>query len=103
MRGTAELVCAAIFATAFGLESSETSETVALADVILDNGATNEVAEQGTWWRVQAFLLAASHVMLFAVANWFFAKLLYRDYEAGCENWQSTKVQLVGLGAFFRW
>ena len=34
-----------------------------------------------SWWRLEAFLLLASHVFLFGVAFWFFAKVLYRDYE----------------------
>ena len=69
---------ATVLATALGLESSETG---ALADII-DISANEESGQMTTWWRFQAFLLAGSHVMLFAVANWFFAKLLYRDYEA---------------------
>ena len=74
-------VYAAVLATALGLES----DTGTLADLpgtaIPD--ADNEGIPAATWWRFQALLLAASHVTLFAVANWFFAKLLYRDYEAG--------------------
>lgn len=75
---TSGFIHATVLATALSLESSETG---ALADVI-DVSANEESGQSTTWWRFQAFLLAASHVMLFAVANWFFAKLLYRDYEA---------------------
>ena len=75
---TSGFIHATVLATALSLESSETG---ALADVI-DISANEESGQSTTWWRFQAFLLAGSHVMLFAVANWFFAKLLYRDYEA---------------------
>ncbi|CAE8677957.1 unnamed protein product, partial [Polarella glacialis] len=34
-----------------------------------------------SWWRFQAIVLVGSHVALFAAAYWFFAALLYRDYE----------------------
>mmetsp|Transcript_46568 Transcript_46568/g.101381 ORF Transcript_46568/g.101381 Transcript_46568/m.101381 type:complete len:516 (+) Transcript_46568:58-1605(+) len=74
---TSGFIHATVLATALSLESSETG---ALADVI-DISANEESGQSTTWWRFQAFLLAGSHVMLFAVANWFFAKLLYRDYE----------------------
>lgn len=47
--------------------------------------AVAETVQNGTqrdsWWRSEACFLVASHVLLFASANWFFAKLLYRDYE----------------------
>lgn len=75
-------VYAAVLATALGLES-DTDTLADLPGIPAIPVADNEGMQVATWWRFQALLLAASHVTLFAVANWFFAKLLYRDYEAG--------------------
>eukprot|EP00438_Fugacium_kawagutii_P014579 Skav210157 [mRNA] locus=scaffold1811:28618:30363:+ [translate_table: standard] len=86
MGRTPRWLLAALLPIALGVES-ENGQNGELG--VIDFAATfeNVVTEQSTeqtpltWWRCQAFLLAGSHVMLFAVANWFFAKLLYRDYE----------------------
>ncbi|CAJ1337180.1 unnamed protein product [Effrenium voratum] len=62
--------------SSFGATTSWSSQVEAvLADTLTD------VSSSETWWRFQAFFLASSHVILFASAHWFFAKLLYRDYE----------------------
>mmetsp|Transcript_84431 Transcript_84431/g.149369 ORF Transcript_84431/g.149369 Transcript_84431/m.149369 type:complete len:515 (-) Transcript_84431:104-1648(-) len=79
-----------------GLDEEDESASIVDGSVVVD-GFAAAVAEsirsnfsappagvpllEDTWWRSQAAFLVGSHTLLFASASWFFAKLLYRDYE----------------------
>lgn len=58
----------------------------AVVDVQSSSAASNApiqppAPDQAPWVRCEVCFLFVSHVALFAAANWFFTRLLYRDYE----------------------
>ncbi|CAE7338233.1 GPR89, partial [Symbiodinium pilosum] len=62
-------------------QAETTSWSAQIALAVAETVQQQNGPPKDSWWRCEACFLVASHVLFFASANWFFAKLLYRDYE----------------------